>query len=71
MTSSNSASALLKSFASLVFKIALVLNGMLVDTVFDMLVAILYASASVVRRDLELMDAVQHCRNLVAFLVPN
>ena len=73
MTSTNSASDLLKSFASLVFKIALVLNGRLVDTVSDMLVAILYASASVehVRRDLELMDAVQHCRNLVAYLVPN
>ena len=33
-----------------------------------MLVDLLCASASVehVRRDLELMDAVQHCRNLVA-----
>ena len=65
MTSTNSASDLLKSFASLVFTV-------LVDTVGDMLVHLLCASASVepVRLDLELMDAVQHCRDLVAFHVP-
>ena len=53
MTSTISASDLLKFFVSLVF------------TVF---VDLLCASASVehVRRDLELMNVVQHCRNLVA-----
>ena len=66
MTSTILASDLLKFFASLVFAV-------FVDTVGDMLVDLLYASASVehVRRDLELMNVVQHCRNLVAFLVPN
>ena len=50
----NSASDLLNLFASLVFR--------------DMLFDLLCASASVehVRQDLELMDAVRHCRNLVA-----
>ena len=39
----------------------------------DMLVDLLCATASVepVRLDLELVDAVQHCRDLVAFHVPN
>ena len=66
MTSTNSALDLLKSFASLVFAV-------FVDTAEDMLVDLLCASASVepVRLDLELMDAVQHCRDLVAFHVPN
>ena len=66
MTSTISASDLLKSFASLIFTV-------FVDTVGDMLVDRLCASASVepVRLDLKLMDAVNHCRNLVAFLVPN
>ena len=66
MTSTISASDLLKSCASLVF------TGF-VGTVGDMLVDLLYVAASVehVRRDLELMDAVQHCRTLVAFLMPN
>ena len=66
MASTISASDLLKSFASLIFTV-------FVDTVGDMLVDLLCASASVepVRLDLELMGAVQHCRNLVAFLVPN
>ena len=66
MTSTNSASDLLKSFASLVFTV-------FVDTVGDVLVDLLCASASVepVRLDLELMDAVQHCRDLIAFHVPN
>ena len=47
--------------------------GLFVHTDGDMLVDLLCASASVepVRLDLELMDAVQHCRDLVAFLVPN
>ena len=65
MTSTNSASDLLKSFASLVFTV-------FVDTVGDMFVDLLCASASVdpVRLNLELMDAVQHCRNLVVFHVP-
>ena len=66
MTSTNSALDLLKSFASLVFAV-------FVHTAGDMLVDLLCASASVkpVRLNLELMDAVQHCRDLVAFLVPN
>ena len=52
MTSTNSASDLLKSFASLVFAV---------------FVDLVCASASVepVRRDLELTNVVQHCRNLV------
>ena len=43
-----------------------------VDTVGDMLVDLLCVSASIepVRRDLELMNVVQHCCNLVASLVP-
>ena len=63
MTSTNSALDLLKSFASL---------AVFVDTAEDMLVDLLCASASVepVRLDLELV-AVQHCRDLVAFHVPN
>ena len=66
MTSTNSASDLLKSFPSLVFAV-------FVDTVGDMLIDLLCASASVepVRLDLELMDALQYCRDLVAFHVPN
>ena len=66
MTSTISASDLLKSFASLMFTV-------FVDTVGDMLVDLLCASASVelVRLDLKLMDADQHYRNLVAFLVQN
>ena len=64
MISTISASDLLQYFASLVFSV-------LVDIVGDMLVDLLCASASIepVRRDLELMNVVQHCRNLVAFLV--
>ena len=66
MTSTNSALDWLKSFASLVFAV-------FVHTVRDVLVELLCASASVepVRLDQELMDAVQHHRDLVAFLVPN
>ena len=66
MTSTNSPSDLLKYFASLVFAV-------FVDTAGDMLVDLLGACASVepVRLDLELMDAVQHCRDLVAFHVPS
>ena len=66
MTSTNSASDLLRSFASLVFAV-------FVDTAGDMLVDLLCASASVepVRLDLELMDAVRHCRDLVAYHVPS
>ena len=62
----NSASNLLKSFPSLVLAV-------FVDTVGDMFVDLLCASASVepVRLDLELMDALQYCRDLVAFHVPN
>ena len=62
MTSTISVSDLLKSFASLLFTV-------FADTVGDMLVDLLCASASIepVRRDLELMTVVQHCRNLVAF----
>ena len=68
MTSTNSASDLLKFFASFVFRVF----GLLISC-RRLLVDLLCASASVehVRRDLELMDAVQHCRNLVAFLVSN
>ena len=71
VTSTNTASDLLKSFASLVFRgLRLVLSS---DIVGDILVDLLCASASMelVRRDLELMNVVHHCRNLVAFLVPN
>ena len=66
MTSTIPASDLLKSVASLIFTV-------FVDTVGDMLVDLLCASASVeaVRLHFDLMDAVQHCRNLVAFLVKN
>ena len=66
MTSTNSPSDLLLSFASLVFTV-------FVDTFGDMLDDLLCASASVepVRPYLELMDAVQHCRDVVAFHVPN
>ena len=66
MTSTNAALDLLKSFASLVFTV-------FVRTARDVLVELLCASASVepVRLDFELMDAFQHCRDLVAFLVPN
>ena len=62
----NSASDLLKSFASLVFAVfGLFFSS---GTVGDKLVDLLCASASIepVRRDLELMNVVQHCRNLVA-----
>ena len=54
------------SFPSLVFAV-------FVDTVGDMFVDLLCASASVepVRLDLELMDALQYCRDLVAFHEPN
>ena len=65
MTSTNSASDLLKFFASLVFRcLWLVLSS---DTVGDMIVDLLCASASIehVRRDLGLMNVLQHCRNLV------
>ena len=51
MTSTISASDLLRSFASLIFTV-------FVDTVGAHL-------------DLKLMNVVQHCRNLVALLVPN
>ena len=57
MTSTSSASDLLKSFASLVLTV-------FVDTVGDMLV-------DLTQSDLELTTAVQHYRNLVAILVPN
>ena len=65
MTSTNSASDLLKSFASLRFfgfrGLRLVLSS---DIVRDMLVDLLCASASIepLRRDLELMKVVHHCR---------
>ena len=61
MASTLSVSDLLESFASLVFTI-------LVDTVGDMPLDLLCASASIepLRRDLELMNDVQHCLNLVA-----
>ena len=61
MTSTISVSDLVKSFASLVFTVFF-------DTVGDMLVDLLCASASIepVRQDLELMNVVQHCRDLVA-----
>ena len=55
MTSTISASDLLKFFASLVFMV-------FVDTVGDMLI-------DLAQSDLELMTVVQHYRNLVAFLV--
>ena len=55
MTLTISASALLKFFASLVFMV-------FVDTVGDMLI-------DLAQPDLELVTVVQHCRNLVAFLV--
>ena len=57
MTSTISASDLLKFFGSLVFTV-------FVDTVGDMLVDLTHP-------DLELMTVVQHCPNLVAFIVPN
>ena len=57
MTSTGSASDLLKSFASLVLTV-------FVDTVVDMLV-------DLTQSDLELTTVVQHYRNLVAILVPN
>ena len=57
MPSSISASDLLKFFASSVFTV-------FVDTVGDMLV-------DLTQSDLELITVVQHCRNLVALLVPN
>ena len=61
MTSTISVSDSLKSFAALVFTV-------IVDTVGDMLVDLMCASASIepVRRDLEPMNGVLHCRNLVA-----
>ena len=101
MTSTNSASDLLKFFRFICglrilgCQIALVLNEKLVDTVGDMLVDLTqsdlridkrflardivdfcdvlcaFVSVEHVRPDLEMTAVVQHCRNLVALLVPN
>ena len=82
-----SASDLLKSFASLVLGLCWLVGDMLVDLTqsdfhvigrflpcdvvdfCDVLCA--FVSVEHVRQDFELKTVVQHCRNLVAFLVSN
>ena len=80
MTSTNSASDLLNSFAPFWFSLSLLIPSetcLLIsrNRIFtvsnDSLLAASSVSVENVLRDLELMTAVQHHRNLVAFLVPD